>query len=319
MSLPKVFIDGSHGTTGLRIRSRLQERGDLELITVSEEDRRNNEKRRAAIDAADLTILCLPDDAALEASAWAAESGTKVIDASTAHRVDDEWTFGLPEMTPGQRETVQSATNVSNPGCYATAVILGLRPLVDDDLVSPEIPLTVHALSGYSGGGKKMIERWEGGEPELDKLPFESPYALETKHKHLPEMAKYARLADFPQFVPSVGPFKTGMRVEIPLHRGLLGDGVDAASIWSSLNSRYDHERFVQVVPIEEAVEYSDPAFDPRACNDTNRLDISVLPNANGHVLLIIQLDNLGKGASGAAVQNMNLMLGLPESEGLTV
>lgn len=318
MSHSKVFIDGSHGTTGLRIQSRLQERGDLELISVSEQDRRNDAKRRAAIGEADLTILCLPDDAALEASSWAEETGTRVIDASTAHRVDDDWTFGLPEMVKGQREAIQEATRVSNPGCYATAVILGLRPLIDDDLVSPETPVTVHALSGYSGGGKKMIERWEGGEAELEALPFESPYALETRHKHLPEMAKYARLAHQPQFVPSVGPFITGMRVEIPLHRALLGDNADAAALWNSLNNRYSHERFVQVVPIEEAVEYSDPAFDPRACNDTNRLDISVLPNADGHVLLIIQLDNLGKGASGAAVQNMNLMLGLPESEGLT-
>ncbi len=319
MPQPRVFIDGSHGTTGLRIQSRLEERDDLELISISEEDRRDTEVRRAAYEEADLAILCLPDDAALEACEWAETSGTRVIDASTAHRVDDNWVFGLPEMAKGQREAIGESDRVSNPGCYPTGVILATRPLVEDGLISNKFPLTVHAVSGYTGGGKKMIARWEGGEPELGHLPFHTPYAIETRHKHIPEMTKYSHLVHQPQFMPSVGAFPTGMRVEMPLHSSLLDDGVDAGAIWESLNRRYADERFINVVPIDEALEYSDPAFDPRACNDTNRLDLSVLPNKNGHILLIAQLDNLGKGASGAAVQNMNLMLGMDEAAGLSV
>ncbi len=319
MAKPTVFIDGSHGTTGLRIQDRLENRPDLELLSISEEDRRDTEVRRAAYEDADLAILCLPDDAALEAADWAEETNTRVIDASTAHRVDDNWVFGLPEMVDGQRESIRESPRVSNPGCYATAVILGMRPLVDDSLIPADFPLTVHALSGYTGGGKKMIARWEGGEPGLTNLPFETPYAIEARHKHIPEMTKYSGLEHAPQFIPSVGPFATGMRLELPLHSSLLGSGADADSIWQSLDRRYAGEQFIRVIPMDEAAEYSDPAFDPRACNDTNRLDISVLPNVLGHVLIVVQLDNLGKGASGAAVQNMNLMLGVDESEGLTV
>ncbi len=319
MALPKIFIDGSHGTTGLRIADRLAERRDLEVITVSEEDRRDTETRRGIYEKADLAILCLPDDAALEASDWAEESGTRVIDASTAHRVADGWVFGLPEMTSSQRSSIRESDRVANPGCYATAVILATRPLVDDGVLPGDYPLTVHAVSGYSGGGKKMIARWEGGEPELEHLPFQTPYALDARHKHIPEMMKYSRLTYAPQFMPSVGPFITGMRVEMPLHTATLDSEVDAERVWDSLERRYTDENFVRVVPIGEARAYSDPAFDPRSCNDTNRLDISVIPNPDGHLLLVVQLDNLGKGASGAAVQNMNIMLGMDESTGLTV
>lgn len=318
MARPKVFIDGSHGTTGLKIADRLAPRDDLEVLAVSEADRRDIETRRAVYEEADLAILCLPDDAALEASEWAEETGTRVIDASTAHRVADGWVFGLPEMAAGQRESIKASNQVANPGCYATGVILATRPLVEQGQLSSDYPLTVHAVSGYSGGGKNMIARWEGGEPELEHLPFQTPYALHARHKHIPEMVKYSQLGHAPQFMPSVGPFITGMRLEMPLHASMLDDGVDAESIWQALETHYLNEKFVRVVPIEEAQQYSDPAFDPRSCNDTNRLDISVLSNPDGHVLLIVQLDNLGKGASGAAVQNMNLMLGMDEDTGLT-
>jgi N-acetyl-gamma-glutamyl-phosphate reductase len=246
------------------------------------------------------------------------DSGTRVVDASTAHRVADGWVYGLPELGPDQREAIRSAQKVSNPGCYATGVILGIRPLVEDGLIPKTTPLTIHAVSGYSGGGRTMIGRWEGGKPELQNLPFESPYALGTRHKHLPEMAKYTGLVYEPQFIPAVGPFITGMRIELTIHRTVLGLGADAGALWNSLNRRYAGERFVRVRPLDESLENSEPAFDPRACNGTNRVDISVIPNLNGHMLLIVQLDNLGKGASGAAVQNMNLMLGMPEAEGLT-
>jgi N-acetyl-gamma-glutamyl-phosphate reductase len=317
MPTPKVYIDGSAGTTGLRIQDRLSQREDIELSVLAYEDRRDTGKRRAATAEADLTILCLPDDAAIEASAWAKEENTKVVDASTAHRVNDEWAFGLPEMTPTQREKIINAQNVSNPGCYPTGTILSIRPLIENGLLGKDAPITIHALSGYSGGGKKLIEKWEGGQPDLENLPFESPYALHTIHKHIPEMTKYAGLTYEPQFMPSVGPFITGMRLEIPLHKSVLAKNATATEIWEVLDQRYANEQFVKIHGIEEALAYSDPAFDPRTTNDTNRCDISVIPNPLGHALIVIQIDNLGKGASGAAIQNMNLMLGLPENSGL--
>ena len=317
MTNPKVYIDGSAGTTGLRIQERLADRRDLDVTVLDYEDRRDEQLRREATANADLTILCLPDDAAIEAAAWAKESGTKVVDASTAHRVNDDWAFGLPEMTPTQREKIQNAQNVSNPGCYPTGMILSLRPIIEKGLLSKDAPITIHALSGYSGGGKKLIEKWEGGQPNLENLPFESPYALHTKHKHVPEMTKYAGLTYEPQFMPSVGPFINGMRLEIPLHKAVLPESTTANDIWEVLDQRFANEQFIKINKIEDSLAYSDPAFDPRSTNDTNRCDISIIPNPLGHILIVIQIDNLGKGASGAAVQNMNLMLGLPENSGL--
>ena len=313
----KVYIDGSAGTTGLRIQERLANRRDLDVTVLDYEDRRDVELRRAATATADLTILCLPDDAAIEAAAWAKESGTKVVDASTAHRVNDDWAFGLPEMAPTQREKIQNAQNVSNPGCYPTGMILSLRPIIEQGLLDKDAPITIHALSGYSGGGKNLITKWEGGQKNLEKLPFESPYALHTAHKHVPEMTKYAGLTHEPQFIPAVGPFINGMRLEIPIHKAVLPESTTANDIWEVLDQRYANEQFVKINKIEDTIVYSDPAFDPRSTNGTNRCDISIMPNALGHVMIIIQIDNLGKGASGAAIQNMNLMLNLPENTGL--
>ncbi|HJP28899.1 MAG TPA: N-acetyl-gamma-glutamyl-phosphate reductase [Dehalococcoidia bacterium] len=317
MPNPKVYIDGSAGTTGLRIQERLANRRDLDLNVLSYNDRRDEELRREATAAADLTILCLPDDAAVEAAAWASESNTKVVDASTAHRVNDDWTFGLPEMTPTQREKIRSTQNVSNPGCYPTGMILSLRPIIENGLLGKDAPITIHALSGYTGGGKKLIAKWEDERSDLVNLPFESPYALHTQHKHVPEMTKYAGLTHDPQFMPSVGPFPTGMRLEIPLHKAVLPETTTANDVWEVLDQRYANEQFIKINGIEDSLVYADPAFDPRSTNDTNRCDISIVPNALGHILIVIQIDNLGKGASGAAVQNVNLMLGLPENAGL--
>ena len=317
MPTPKVYIDGSAGTTGLRIQDRLATRDDIEVTILPEGDRRDLKLRRHATANADLTILCLPDDAAIEAAVWASEENTKVVDASTAHRVNDEWVFGLPEMTHDQRETITNAQNVSNPGCYPTGMILSIRPLIENGLLSNDAPITIHALSGYTGGGKTLIDKWEKERPDLFNLPFESPYALHTQHKHVPEMHKYTGLTHEPQFMPSVGPFPRGMRLEIPLHKALISEGVTSNDIWEVLNQRYANEQFVKVNQIEDTLAYSDPAFDPRSTNGTNRCDISIMPNALGHVMIIIQIDNLGKGASGAAIQNMNLMLGLPENSGL--
>lgn len=317
MAAPKVYIDGSTGTTGLRIRDQLSERDDISLSVLPENERRDPQKRHAAIAGADLAILCLPDDAAAEAATWGKQEGTRIIDASTAHRVAEGWAYGLPEMDPGQRQKITGSSLVSNPGCYPTGMILSIRPLVENSLLDKDAPITVHALSGYSGGGKKLIAKWEGGQPDLENLPFESPYALHALHKHVPEMTRYSGLTHEPQFIPSVGPFITGMRLEIPLHKTVLPKNVTASDIWEVLDQRYANEKFVRIHPVEDTLAYADPAFDPRIANDTNRVDISVMPNTLGHVLLVIQLDNLGKGASGAAVQNMNLMLGLPEDTGL--
>lgn len=309
----KVYIDGHVGTTGLRIRDWMARRRDVELITAPESERKSPETRRQLILASDLTVLCLPDDAAREASAWVGSEGPKIIDASTAHRVAEGWVYGLPELTAAQREAIRTARRVSNPGCYASALILLIRPLVDARLIAAEAPLTIHALSGYSGGGRALIEKWEGG---LLSLPYEAPYALGAVHKHIPEMRRYAGLATEPQFVPAVGPFRCGMRVEVPLHAGSIAQG-GAPAIWETLRARYDGERFVRVVPLSAAQGVDEQTLDPRACNDTNRVDLHVLGHASGHVLLVAVLDNLGKGAAGAAIQNLNLMLGLDEAEGL--
>lgn len=314
---PRVFIDGSAGTTGLRIRELLAARRDLEVAVLAEADRKDPAARREALRSADVAILCLPDDAAREAAAWAEGSGVRLVDASTAHRVAEGWTYGLPELAPGQRAAVAGAARVSNPGCYPTGFLLLVRPLVDAGLLAPETPLAVHALSGYSGGGKPLIEKWEDPARGLGALPFEAPYALAARHKHVPEMMRWSGLAAEPQFVPAVGPFRCGMRVEVPIHAAHLAGRADGKAVRELLAERYAGERFVRVAPLAEPGALGERSFDPRACNDTNRIDLHVVPHASGHVLLIALLDNLGKGAAGAAVQNLNLMLGLDEGVGL--
>jgi N-acetyl-gamma-glutamyl-phosphate reductase len=260
-------------------------------------------------------VLCLPDEASREAASWAEGAKTRLIDASTAHRVAEGWTFGLPELTAVQRAEIRAAKRVANPGCYASSFILLTRPLVDAGALAAESTLSVHAVSGYTGGGRTMIERWEDPAAGLIGLPFEAPYALERRHKHIPEMVRYSRLTNEPQFVPAVGPFRCGMRVEIPLPAGTLRPGFDGEGIHAVLRQRYADERFVRVAPM--AAEIDDFSLDPRACNDTNRIELHVLPHPSGHVLLVAILDNLGKGAAGVAIQNLNLMLGLAEDAGL--
>jgi N-acetyl-gamma-glutamyl-phosphate reductase len=313
---PRIYIDGQAGTTGLQIHERLAPRDDLTLLEIDEARRKDPAARTELLRSADVAILCLPDDASREAVALAGDAPVRLLDASTAHRVGDGWVYGLPELAPGQRAAIRDARRVSNPGCYPTGVILLLRPLVDAGLVAHDAPITVHALSGYTGGGRQMIERWEDPSTGLATLPFEAPYALDREHKHVPEMTRHAGLAHRPQFVPAVGPFRCGMRTEIPLHAALLR-GVDAARLHAALAARYAGEPFVSVAPFGDAVSADERAFDPRAANGTNRIDLHVLPNPLGHVLLVATLDNLGKGAAGAAVQNLNLMLGVDEARGL--
>jgi len=345
MSKPRIFIDGHVGTTGLRIREWLAPRRDLDLVVLDEAERKSDAARQKAIAEADVSVLCLPDAAAEEAAEWARQSGSRLVDASTAHRVAPGWVYGFPELAPGQRAAIRDAQLVSNPGCYPTPFLALVRPLVDAGVLRPDAPISVHGLSGYTGGGKSLIERWEAKDQGRIGLHYEAPYALERVHKHVPEMHRYSGLSDAPQFVPAVGPFACGMRVEVPIHRAMLaerpasmptpaagsasapanassGRGTGRASgeaIWQILADRYRGERFVEVAPFTGVQPIDDFALDPCATNDTNRMRLHVLPNPAGHVLLVGILDNLGKGACGAAIQSLNLMLGLDEGAGLPV
>lgn len=328
-SKPHVFIDGHVGTTGLRIREWLGLRSDLELRMLDDAERKSDAARQKAIAEADVSVLCLPDAAAEEAAGWAKQSGSRLIDASSAHRVTPGWVYGLPELAQGQREAIRNAQLVSNPGCYPTPFVALVRPLVDAGLIRRDAPLPVHGLSGYSGGGKSLIERWEAKDGGRIGLHYEAPYALERVHKHVPEMHCYSGLALAPQFVPAVGPFACGMRVEVPVHASLLAPGTPGEAVWQVLADRYRGERFVEVAPFSGtgaagrgsagSAAIDDFSLDPCALNDTNRMRLHVLPNPAGHVLLVGILDNLGKGACGAAIQSLNLMLGLDEGAGLPV
>jgi N-acetyl-gamma-glutamyl-phosphate reductase len=314
---PKVYIDGEYGTTGLRIWRWLSARNDLDLLSTPEAQRKDPGARRERILAADVSVLCLPDDAAREAASWVKGTKARLIDASTAHRCADGWVYGLPELQPDQRSQIAKAQFVSNPGCYPTAVILLVRPLIERGLMCDDISLSVHALSGYSGGGNSLIQRWENPSNHLASLPYEAPYAYMQVHKHVPEMMKYGKLRAEPQFLPAVGPFACGMRVQVALLRTSLRSGVSAEKIYETLQKRYEGERFVRVLPIQESSGPDEMTFDPRNCNDTNRIELRVIPHPSGHAVLMGILDNLGKGASGAAIQSLNLMLGLPEASGL--
>lgn len=315
--LPKIYIDGQAGTTALRIREWLASRDDLEVVTLPEELRKNAEARKKALRDAAIVLLCLPDDAAWEAAEWLADTPVRILDASTAHRVSDGWIYGLPELLPGQREKIATAARVANPGCYSSAVILLLRPLIDAGLISPDTPLAIHALSGYSGGGRSMIERWETAKAGLIALPHEAPYSITKRHKHIPEILRYGGLSAEPQFLPNVGPFRCGMRVEVMIPAKALAKPVSGQALWDALAVRYEKESFVEIEPLTDASEADEFSFDPQAWNDTNKISLRVLAHQSGHILLIARLDNLGKGAAGVAIQNLNLMLGVPEQTGL--
>jgi N-acetyl-gamma-glutamyl-phosphate reductase len=312
----KLYIDGHAGTTALRVREWLARRDDLEVVTLPDELRKEPAARKKALHDAAIVLLCLPDDAAREAAEWLADSPVRILDASTAHRVADGWVYGLPELVEKQRQQITSAKRVANPGCYSSAAILLLRPLIDAGLIAPDTPMAIHALSGYSGGGRSMIERWEDPKLGLLNLAHEAPYSITKRHKHIPEIMRHGGISAEPQFLPNVGPFRCGMRVEvmIPATAGKLADG---QALWDTLAARYEKEPFVELEPLTDASEANESTFDPQQWNDTNKISLRVLAHPSGHILLMARLDNLGKGAAGVAIQNLNLMLGVPEKTGL--
>jgi N-acetyl-gamma-glutamyl-phosphate reductase len=310
----RVFVDGQEGTTGLRIHEYLAQRADIEVLRIAADRRKDAAERARLLNAADVAFLCLPDVAAKEAAALVSNPNTCLIDASTAYRTDPAWAFGLPELAPGQRALIRASKRISNPGCHASAFILLLRPLVEAGLVPAALPLSATSITGYSGGGKKMIEQYEAGGDA--RLAAPRPYALTLAHKHVPEMMAHTGLTGRPIFMPMVGSFYKGLSVSVPLHLSQLRAGASVEAIQAALEKRYDGERFIRVMPLRDPVALADGFFDVQACNDTNRVDIFVFAN-EAQVILIARLDNLGKGASGAAVQSMNVHLGLAEETGL--
>lgn len=310
----KVFVDGQEGTTGLRIHEVLAQRGDLEVLRIDADKRKDASERARLLNAADVAFLCLPDAASREAAAMVTNPRTCLIDASTAHRTAPGWTYGMPELCPGQRDAIRASKRIANPGCHASAFILLLRPLIDAGLVPNEAAVSATSITGYSGGGKKMIEDYRADADA--RLSAPRPYALGLAHKHLPEMKAQTGLHTAPVFMPIVANFYKGLAVSVPLHQSQLAGGATGAALHQALEERYARERFVRVMPLSDPATLEDGFFDVQACNDSNRVDLFVFANGS-QTLLMARLDNLGKGASGAAVQAMNVHLGKEEALGL--
>ena len=305
--MKKIFIDGSAGTTGLKIVQRLSGRDDIELITVTQENRKDIDARKQAINSSDITFLCLPDVAAVESVGLVENENTAVIDTSTAHRVNPKWDYGFPELT-GKREKIASSKRVANPGCHATGFISLVAPLIENGIVSKDALLTCYSLTGYSGGGKKMIADYEN-EERSELLDSPAMYGLTQKHKHLPEMSQICGLNNLPIFCPVVAPYFSGMEVTVPLFASQIkGNIKDIKEIYRE----YYNSKIVKFIEYEESFIYSNKL------SGYDEMHITVKGNEE-RILLVSTFDNLGKGASGAAIQNMNILLGVPQEKGLNL
>jgi N-acetyl-gamma-glutamyl-phosphate reductase len=314
----RIFIDGQEGTTGLQIQDRLQGRRDIELLEIAPDARKDPEAKRALLRRAEIAILCLPD-AAAEETARLTGPETRLLDASTAHRTHPDWTYGMAELSPATRLALRNAARVANPGCWPTGFLLLVRPLLDAGILAPDYPVSCHGQSGYSGGGKKLIASFQAHARTGESPAWTArPYGFNLAHKHLPEMQRYSGLSHAPVFSPSVGDYYQGMLVHVPLHIRALSKPYSAEQVRALLAERYAGEPFVRVPAVNELAALDNGYLDATALNDSNLIELFVYGNRD-QLLLTARLDNLGKGASGAAVQNLNLMLGLPETTGLSV
>ncbi|WP_152393068.1 N-acetyl-gamma-glutamyl-phosphate reductase [Paenibacillus guangzhouensis] len=310
----KIFVDGQEGTTGLKIHDYLSKISDIEVIKIEPDQRKDYEARRTLINEADVVFLCLPDSASRESVSMISNHKTKIIDASTAFRTNEAWTYGLPELHKNQRDNIQNSSRVSVPGCHATGFILAIQPLVAEGIIPRDYPASCYSLTGYSGGGKRLISEYQHSVREQLFAP--RPYALHLNHKHLPEMQQYSGLNSAPLFTPIVGNYYQGDAVTIPLFPRLFNKKVTARDIQELLASYYQDERFIRVILYDSEAYLEEGFLNLMECNHSNHLDIFVFGHED-EILLISRFDNLGKGASGAAIQNMNIMLGFDEGLGL--
>ncbi|AXX92703.1 N-acetyl-gamma-glutamyl-phosphate reductase [Malaciobacter molluscorum LMG 25693] len=309
----KIFVDGQYGTTGLKIHEMLENRDEIELLTINEEDKKNDEVKKELLNSADLVFLCLPDAASKHSVSLITNDKVKVIDASTAHRTNPQWVYGIPELTSTQREKIKNSNRVCVPGCHASGLIIAMKPLLEKGILPKSQKLICHSITGFSGGGSTMIDDYENG--SFDEVGGQRPYALALNHKHLPEMKYMLDLQEAPLFTPSIGNFKQGMLVMSYLVKKDFLFSASRDELINLYKDYYKGENFINI--IEENEQYLDNGLlNPMKCNNTNTLEISVYENETDMVV-ISRLDNLGKGASGAAVQCMNIMLGIDEKQGL--
>jgi len=312
----KIFVDGQEGTTGLEINGRLKNRDDIEILRIDSKELEvlwDVNERRKYINQADIVFLCLPDDAARESVTLIDNDNTRVIDASTAHRVADGWVYGIPELSPEHRKNIASAKRLANPGCFPTGFNMLMYPLIKNGIITPDYPATCHSVTGYSGGGVALIERFEA-EKNKDKLRSPCFYGLGLQHKHLPEMQKHSGLANPPIFTPIIGNYYRGMTVAVPLPG--IANGISVFDIHALYMDWYQGSKFVRVIPVGAETVFEWGFMNAESCNNTNNIEILVFGH-DTQILVAARLDNLGKGASGAAVQNMNIMLGLDETTGI--
>ena len=314
--MKKIFVDGQEGTTGLKIHEYLSKRTDIEILKIDPEKRKDPVERAKYLNESDISFLCLPDEGSRESVSLVKNNNTCIIDASTAFRTNPEWTYGLPEMNKNQRERISKSKRICVPGCHATGFISIVYPLVSSGIINPDYPLVCSSITGYSGGGKKLIAKFEDIEKDKDYTNTPRHYALLANHKHLPEMKSITGLAHYPAFTPIIGNFYKGMVVNVCLFPRLMNKKMNTADIREFYKEYYDGEMFIDVKPFADEKILKDGFLDPIECNGTNRLEFAVYGN-DEQIKIMTRFDNLGKGASGAAVQNMNIVLGSPEDTGL--